>query len=126
MFGPLGLSWAPYVQSSKSLMGWVKPLATWYANAAGYRKYGFKYDDLLREENETVQRALTRLTPREQYDRAYRLKRASQASVLHKPLEKAEWTPLNEDVRYLKTHVLEVVKEETERKQWDTVIVERK
>jgi len=107
-------------------MGWVKPLATWYANAAGYRKYGFKYDDLLREENETVQRALTRLTPREQYDRAYRLKRASQASVLHKPLEKAEWTPLNEDVRYLKTHVLEVVKEETERKQWDTVIVERK
>jgi len=32
------------------------------------------------------------LTARQQYDRAYRLKRASQASVLHAPLEKSEWT----------------------------------
>lgn len=46
MFGPLGFSLAPYIQSSKTLMSWVKPLANWYANAAGYRKYGFKYDDL--------------------------------------------------------------------------------
>ena len=35
--------------------------------------------------------ALTRLTPREAYDRAYRFKRASQASVLHKDLPKSEW-----------------------------------
>jgi ubiquinol-cytochrome c reductase subunit 7 len=46
MFGPMGLSLAPYIRSSKTLMGWVKPLANWYAHAAGYRKYGFKYDDL--------------------------------------------------------------------------------
>ena len=36
--------------------------------------------------------ALTRLTPREAYDRAYRFKRASQASVLHNDLPKSEWT----------------------------------
>jgi hypothetical protein len=35
--------------------------------------------------------ALTRLTPRETYDRAFRFKRASQASVQHKELPKSEW-----------------------------------
>lgn len=35
--------------------------------------------------------ALTRLTPRETYDRAFRFKRASQISVLHKELPKSEW-----------------------------------
>lgn len=35
--------------------------------------------------------AIQRLTPREHYDRAFRLKRASQASVLHKPLPKEQW-----------------------------------
>ncbi|KAF7777501.1 hypothetical protein Agabi119p4_3573 [Agaricus bisporus var. burnettii] len=99
MFGPMGVSLAPYIRSSKTLMNWVKPLANWYANVAGYRKYGFKYDDLLVEENDTVQRALGRLTPRQGYDRAYRLKRASHASVLHAPLDKSEWTPASEDVR---------------------------
>ncbi|KAF9448359.1 14 kDa subunit of cytochrome bd ubiquinol oxidase [Macrolepiota fuliginosa MF-IS2] len=126
MFGPLGFSLAPYIQSSKTLTSWVKPLANWYANAAGYRQYGFKYDDLLVEENEPVQKALSRLTPREHYDRAFRLKRASQASILHKPLEKNEWTPAAEDVRYLKPHVLEVMKEDAERHKWDTVVVEKK
>jgi len=46
MFGPLGLSLAPYVKSSRTLSKWITPLAKWYANAMGYRKYGFKYDDL--------------------------------------------------------------------------------
>ncbi|KAF9483779.1 ubiquinol-cytochrome-c reductase complex subunit 6 [Pholiota conissans] len=126
MFGPLGLSLAPYVNTSKTLSRWVAPVATWYANAAGYRKYGFKYDDLLVEENPEVQRALTRLTPAESYDRAYRLKRASQASVLHTPLPKDQWTKPEEDVRYLAPHVENVVKEEEERKAWDNLVVVRK
>ncbi|CAA7267655.1 unnamed protein product [Cyclocybe aegerita] len=126
MFGPLGLSLAPYVQSSRTLSKWITPVANWYVNAAGYRKYGFKYDDILVEENPTVQRALTRLTPREKYDRAYRLKRASQASVLHAPLPKELWITEAEDVRYLRPHVEEVAKEEEERKKWDNLIVQRK
>ncbi|KAF8964024.1 cytochrome b-c1 complex subunit 7 [Flammula alnicola] len=126
MFGPLGLSLAPYIKSSRTLSKWITPFATWYANAAGYRKYGFKYDDLLVEENPEVERALSRLTLREQYDRAYRLKRASQAGVLHAALPKEQWMPASEDIRYLKPHVEEVVKEETERHKWDTVVVERK
>ncbi|KAF8201480.1 cytochrome b-c1 complex subunit 7 [Pholiota molesta] len=126
MFGPLGLSLAPYVNSSRTLSRWVKPIAIWYSDVAGYRKYGFKYDDLLVEENPEVQRALGRLTPAEAYDRAYRIKRASQASVLHAPLPKEQWIKPEEDVRYLAPHVANVAKEEAERKAWDNLVVLRK
>jgi ubiquinol-cytochrome c reductase subunit 7 len=37
------------------------------------------------------QQALNRLTPLESYDRAWRFKLASQASILHKPLPKEQW-----------------------------------
>lgn len=46
IFGPLGPSLANYVRSSKTLYGWLKPVSLWYANLAGYRKMGLKYDDL--------------------------------------------------------------------------------
>lgn len=36
--------------------------------------------------------AISRLTEREQYDRAYRLRVAFQLSILHKELPKAQWT----------------------------------
>jgi len=126
MFGPLSLSLAPYVKSSRTLSKWITPLAKWYANAMGYRKYGFKYDDLIVEENDQMQRALTRLTRQELYDRAWRMKRASQASVLHAPLPKEQWTPESEDTRYLEPHVQNVVRDDKERKDWDTLVVERK
>jgi len=125
-FGPLGLSFASYVRTSRTLYRWVKPMANWYAKTSGYRKYGFKYDDLLIEERGEVQKALQRLTPEEQYNRSFRFKRASQASVLHAPLPKSEWTPTEKDIRYLKPHILDVAKEENERKMWDTIAVERK
>ena len=46
IFGPLGPSLAGYVRSSKTLSGWLKPVSVWYANLAGYRRVGLKYDDL--------------------------------------------------------------------------------
>jgi hypothetical protein len=46
MFGPLGLSFAPYVRSSRTLSKWLKPIANWYANLSGYRRVGLLYDDL--------------------------------------------------------------------------------
>ncbi|TEB36271.1 ubiquinol-cytochrome-c reductase complex subunit 6 [Coprinellus micaceus] len=125
VFGPLSVSLAPYIQSSKTLSKWVTPVANWYANASRYRQYGFKYDDLVMEETPSVQRALDRLTLRETYDRAYRLKRASQASVLHKPLEKDQWTKSEEDVRYLTPHISNVVAEDAERQKWDTILVKK-
>lgn len=124
--GPLGYSFAPAVRRSRTLYKWIKPLADWYANVAGYRKMGLKYDDLLIEENPEVQKALSRLTPREEYDRAYRMKVASLLSVNHKPLPKDKWLPASEDVRYLKPYVEEAVKETEERHIWDTMEVRRK
>jgi len=122
----LGYSLIGWIKSSRTLSQYVKPVANWYANLAGYRQMGLKYDDLLVEENPTVQRALNRLTPREKYDRAYRSKIASHSSLLHKPLPKEQWVPASEDKRYLKPHVEEVVRENEERQVWDTMTVERK
>lgn len=46
MFGPLNISFAPQVQKSRTLYRWFKPFADWYAQIAGYRQMGLKYDDL--------------------------------------------------------------------------------
>ncbi|KAL6309106.1 cytochrome bd ubiquinol oxidase subunit [Sparassis latifolia] len=123
MYSPLGLSLAPFIRRHRSLYRWIKPFATWYADLSGYRKVGYKYDDLLVEERDD---ALGRLTPREAYDRAYRLKRGSQSSVLHENLPKSEWLKPEEDVRYLKPHVVEVEKEDKERSAWDHMAVGKK
>ncbi|KAH7930885.1 14 kDa subunit of cytochrome bd ubiquinol oxidase [Leucogyrophana mollusca] len=122
----LGPSLAPYIRSSRTLRKWVKPVATWYADLMGYRRMGLKYDDLQVEEHDEVQRALGRLTPREAYDRAYRIKIASHRSVLHKPLPKEEWLNPAEDTRYLQPHVVDVIKENEERAAWDSMTVQRK
>ncbi|KAJ7219086.1 cytochrome b-c1 complex subunit 7 [Mycena pura] len=126
MAGPLGISLAPYIRSSTTLSKIFTPIAKWYAGGSLYRQYGLLYDDLLIEENREVQRALSRLTPRQAYDRAFRIKRASQADVLHAPLARELWTKPEEDVRYLLPHVVDVVNENKERETWDTLTVKRK
>ncbi|KAH9934906.1 ubiquinol-cytochrome-c reductase complex subunit 6 [Fomitopsis serialis] len=123
---PLGPSLAPAILKSRGLYRYVKPFADWYAGLSGYRKVGYKYDDLLVEERDDVQRALTRLTPREAYDRQFRLKRASHCSVLHDVLPKEQWTKPEEDVRYLKPHVESVEKEALERRAWDNMVLSKK
>lgn len=88
-------------------------------------------------------KALSRLPPREAYDRAHRIRLASQCSVLHKILPKEQWVKPSEvwpfplllssgflmepqDVRYLKPYVTEVVQQNEERRVWDTMQVEQK
>ncbi|KAJ7470556.1 cytochrome b-c1 complex subunit 7 [Mycena latifolia] len=118
MAGPLGISLAPLIRSSPTLSKLVAPIANWYASGSIYRQYGLLYDDLLIEERPEVQKALSRLTPREAYDRAFRIKRASHADVLHAPLPREQWTkPEMYDVRYLLPH---------ERAKWDTLTVQRR
>ncbi|GAC75729.1 ubiquinol cytochrome c reductase, subunit QCR7 [Moesziomyces antarcticus T-34] len=137
-----GLSLAKYVQSSPALMRMLKPVANAYANATGHRQMGLRYDDLLVEESPRVQKALSRLPEREAYDRAFRLRQASQLSVLHRELPKDQWLPakepcqalytdvcfpcsLQQDKRYLTPYVAEVAEEESERAAWDTVAVKK-
>jgi hypothetical protein len=42
----LGYSLAGWIKSSRTLSKYIKPVANWYADLAGYRKMGLKYDDL--------------------------------------------------------------------------------
>ncbi|KIP06001.1 hypothetical protein PHLGIDRAFT_128537 [Phlebiopsis gigantea 11061_1 CR5-6] len=126
IFGPLGPSLASSVTRNRGLYRAFKPFADWYADIAGYRRYGLKYDDLLVEERDDVQRALSRLTDSETYDRSFRFKRASQTSILHAELPKEQWVKPEEDVRYLKSHVESVVEEDNERSAWDNMAIQRK
>ncbi|KAE8236304.1 hypothetical protein A4X13_0g9193 [Tilletia indica] len=87
----LGISRASFVENSPALSRFVTPVASAYAAAAGHRKVGLKYDDLIMEEDEGVQKAIGRLTERESYDRAFRLRMAIHLSVLHRELPKEEW-----------------------------------
>ncbi|KAF7965408.1 hypothetical protein HWV62_1565 [Athelia sp. TMB] len=123
---PIGYSLINWINSSRTATRYVKPVANWYANLAGYRRMGLKYDDIVADESPEIQRALERLTPREQYDRQYRMKLASHASLTHKDLPKEQWVDPKDDVRYLAPHVEEVVKENEERAAWDSIKVQRK
>ncbi|RSH95243.1 Cytochrome b-c1 complex subunit 7 [Saitozyma podzolica] len=125
--GPLGISLAPQIKAySGGLYKALKPLANAYANVVGHRKMGLKYDDLITEEREDIQRALGRLTTREEYDRSFRMRQAFQQSVMHKPLPKAQWLKPSEDDRYLTPRINQVVKEDDERTLYDTMSVEKR
>ncbi|RMJ27008.1 hypothetical protein PHISP_02137 [Aspergillus sp. HF37] len=79
-----------YIIKRPWLKNWMMPLAQWYTNAAGYRKLGLKADDLIPEENDTVQTAIKRLPAKEAYDRIFRIRRAFQCSVSHALLPPSE------------------------------------
>jgi ubiquinol-cytochrome c reductase subunit 7 len=140
----LGVSFAPQLKQSKTLYKWIKPLANKYAEMAGYRtfapssfvaaypgtdrlcygthilgQHGLRYDDIIIEENPTVQKvgrrvgdfesvlsffstrgyvadttqALSRLSEKEKYDRMFRHRVAIQCSILHRELPKDKHLP---------------------------------
>lgn len=123
----LGISFAKRISANKSLYRVLKPVADKYASIAGWRKVGLKYDDIIQEENDAVQTALSRLPATEAYDRAYRTRIASNASMLHKDLPKDQWLPKDKDTRYLTPLIEDVENEAAERAYWDGAeIVSRK
>ncbi|KAI7859591.1 cytochrome b-c1 complex subunit 7 [Circinella umbellata] len=114
------------VQNSKLLSGILTPAAKVYANAAAYRQIGLRYDDLLAEESEIVQEAISRLEkaePREAYDRAYRIRVAQQCSLTQSILPKAQWVTPEADKRYLQPYIDEVAAEFAERDAFDNIKV---
>ncbi|KAJ9297895.1 hypothetical protein DTO271G3_4116 [Paecilomyces variotii] len=118
-------SLANYIVKRPALTRFLMPIAEWYTNAAGYRRLGLKFDDLIPEESESVQTAIKRLPPKEAYDRVFRLRRAFQLSLSHQLLPAAEQTKPEEDVEYLSPIIREVEKEQAEREELDTIIVKR-
>ncbi|KIM26297.1 hypothetical protein M408DRAFT_194896 [Serendipita vermifera MAFF 305830] len=121
--GPLGISLAPYIMKNSGMHKFVKPLANAFINAAGYRKVGLRYDDLISEERDDVQRAISRLPEREGYDRVFRMRRAFQYDTMRRILPKEQWTKPEEDIRYLTPYIQEAAKEDSERADWDNIDV---
>ncbi|KAM4057744.1 ubiquinol-cytochrome C reductase complex 14kD subunit [Hirsutella rhossiliensis] len=119
-------SLAPFVLRRPWLTKMLMPMADWYANAAGYRKLGLRYDDLLEEERESVQIALKRLSPKEAYERVYRIRRSTQCSYQHKLLPRDQWTKPEEDTPYLRRIVEEVEAELAEKDALDSMYVVKK
>ncbi|EAU34620.1 conserved hypothetical protein [Aspergillus terreus NIH2624] len=114
-----------YIVKRPWLKNWMMPLANWYTDAAGYRRLGLKFDDLIPEESETVQKAIHRLPPKEAYDRVFRIRRAFQCSVSHTLLPAAEQTKPEDDVEYLSPIIREIEKEAKEREELDNLVVRR-
>ena len=119
-------SLAPFVNKRPWLQRWLKPLSNWYCNAAGYRQLGLRADDLLPEENNTVQNALKRLPPQEAYNRVFRLRRAMQLSMTHQLLPKEEWTKVEEDTPYLSNIITELETEMKEREDLESMVVQKR
>ncbi|KAJ5747815.1 uncharacterized protein N7511_009511 [Penicillium nucicola] len=118
-------SFANYIVKRPLLKRWMQPLANWYTDAAGYRRLGLKFDDLIPEESENVQRAIKRLPSKEAYDRVFRIRRAFQCSISHTLLPANEQTKPEEDVEYLSPIIREIEKEVKEREDLDNLVVRK-
>ncbi|OCK81805.1 ubiquinol-cytochrome c reductase subunit 7 [Lepidopterella palustris CBS 459.81] len=118
-------SLAPFILKRPWLTRWMKPLASWYSDAAGYRKLGLRADDLIPEESEAVLLALKRLPPKDAYDRVFRMRRAFQCSLAHQLLPKEEQTKPEEDIPYLSPIIKEIEAEIKEREDLEAMKVFR-
>ncbi|KFA61388.1 hypothetical protein S40285_03607 [Stachybotrys chlorohalonatus IBT 40285] len=120
------VSLAPFVLRRPWLVKALTPIANWYTGAAGYRQVGLRYDDLLEEEREATQIALKRLSPKEAYERIYRIRRAQQCSYQHKILPRDQWTKPEDDIRYMKPILEQVEAELIEKDALDSMTVIKK
>ncbi|KAF1820413.1 14 kDa subunit of cytochrome bd ubiquinol oxidase [Dissoconium aciculare CBS 342.82] len=114
-------SLAPFINKRPWLQRWMKPLSEWYMDNAGYRKLGLRADDLIPEESPEMQLALKRLSPKEAYDRVFRMRRAFQCSLAHQLLPKSEWTKPEQDTPYLSPIIKEIEAERTEREDLESM-----
>jgi len=121
----LGPSLAKYIFASKRLYRFFKPIADRYADLSGYRKLGLRAEDLIMEENPVVQKAISRLSERERYDRVYRLRVAMNCSMLHNHLPKDQQLKIEDDTTYLSPLIQEIESENAERKLFDSGVIEK-
>ncbi|KAI9188364.1 Cytochrome b-c1 complex subunit 7 [Blastocladiella emersonii ATCC 22665] len=111
------------VKSSRVLSAVLMPIARWNANAAGYRKLGLRYDDIIMEESPIVQEALRRLPREALAERNYRHRRAFQLTLTHSILPQAEWTKAEEDKPYLSPYIKMVETEVAEKEKYDNLVL---
>jgi ubiquinol-cytochrome c reductase subunit 7 len=80
---------------------------------------GLKYDDVVMEENPTMQEVLRRLPREAVSEREFRYKRAFQASLMKGYVAETEQVKPEEDRPYLQHLLAEVRQEASERVQFD-------
>ena len=68
----------------------------WAFNLSGFNQYGLYHDDVLYE-NDEVKEAIRRLPQNLQDERAFRIQRALQCSVMKTVLPKDQWPTFEED-----------------------------
>eukprot|EP00090_Calanus_glacialis_P022415 TRINITY_DN3458_c0_g1_i1.p1 TRINITY_DN3458_c0_g1~~TRINITY_DN3458_c0_g1_i1.p1 ORF type:complete len:131 (-),score=39.32 TRINITY_DN3458_c0_g1_i1:109-501(-) len=92
----------------------------WAFNASGFNQYGLYHDDAIYE-NDDVKEALKRVTQTQLDERAFRIQRAVQCSVMKTVLPKDQWPTYEEDRekgRYLQPYLQEVINEREEKAAW--------
>nr|P46268.1 RecName: Full=Cytochrome b-c1 complex subunit 7; AltName: Full=Complex III subunit 7; AltName: Full=Complex III subunit VII; AltName: Full=Ubiquinol-cytochrome c reductase complex 14 kDa protein [Cyberlindnera jadinii]AAA86879.1 ubiquinol-cytochrome c oxidoreductase subunit VII [Cyberlindnera jadinii] len=99
------------------------PAAKLFCAYSGYRQLGLKFDDLIHEENPTVQKALSRLPKDEIYARNFRMLTAAQCGITHHLLSADKALKPSEDTPYLLPYLLELEAEAAERVELDNVEV---
>merc|ERR1711936_759895 len=107
------------VISNRSFVNMVQ-LKKWAFNASGFNQYGLYHDDALYE-NDDVKEALRRVPQTILDERAFRIQRAVQCSVMKTVLPKDQWPTYEEDRakgRYLQPYLEEVKAERLEREAW--------
>jgi len=95
-------------------------MSEWAIKASGYRKYGLRAEDLIREEAPGVTEALRRMPQEYSDDRYYRLKRAMNLSMQYKELGGADAMTAADDKVELIPVIKQVLKEQEEREAWDS------
>ncbi|KAF9135488.1 Cytochrome b-c1 complex subunit 7 [Mortierella sp. 14UC] len=116
-----GITLVNQVKASKFLSGILQPVANAFVNAAGYRKLGLRYDDVLREETDIIREAVNRLPDNEGYERVYRMKVAFQYSLSHTIATKDTALKPEDDIRYLTPVIDEVAAEFAEREDFNNI-----
>ncbi|KAF9283252.1 Cytochrome b-c1 complex subunit 7 [Mortierella alpina] len=116
-----GITLVNQVKASKFLSGILQPVANAFVNAAGYRKLGLRYDDVLREETDIIREAVNRLPDNEGYERVYRMKCAFQYSLSHTIATKEGTLKPEDDIRYLTPIIDEVAAEFAEREDFNNI-----
>ncbi|KAL9078071.1 MAG: hypothetical protein Q9157_003010 [Trypethelium eluteriae] len=105
---------------------WLRRVEEENTSVADGSSWGYRSDDLIPEESDTVQKALKRLPPKEAYDRVFRLRRAFQLSLQHTILPKEEWTTTAQDRPYLSQLIEDIERENKERQELDAMVPNKK
>ncbi|KAJ3091903.1 Cytochrome b-c1 complex subunit 7 [Quaeritorhiza haematococci] len=113
-----------FLQSLKNLRNSkaVSGLSEWYSNQMGYRKMGLRFDDLIPDESDVVQQAVSRLPPKEFYDRVFRFRRALHLSGKQETLPPEMWTKPEQDVPYLRPIIEQIEAEMTTKQNFDQMV----